>query len=292
MAKKDRAAGLTSKYDADALARMALDVKASGFLPGAYLRERFGADAYTQGVALLYRDFRLFREVRRPWGDDGKEALGYEWADRRFSKSEAKTVPEHLGFIVELCSAPRPKYGDFQDVTARCRWTAPILGSVPIKDEHGDPTNHFERNRLGSPLILRYHQRAMASVALPQIGSEAAIARRIGWRLIVLPSSIPVKIVEHGIVEQGRPGGKGLRRSECIADGLEFTIRARVPTSALSVAQFLEMLHVAGETVGLSPGRSAGFGDFEVLEASGEELPVPRNYRGTGPDAALAESAK
>ena len=100
----------------------------------------------------------------------------------------------------------------------------------------------------------------------PPFGQEAAAARRIGWSIIRIPSPT-IKIVEHGIVEQGRPGGKGLRRSECIADGVEFTIRANVPTSVLAVDEFLRMLRVGGQFVGLSPGRSAGFGDFEVLEA-------------------------
>jgi hypothetical protein len=266
MAAATPAQPITVRYDADSIARMALKVKAEGFVPAHVLRGEFGPEKSTQGVAVLFRDFRMFREVRRPW-TGGEAVLGYEWADRRFSKSEVKKIPPALGFIVDLAQDHRPRYGQFERVSVRCRWVNAILGSVPVKDAGGDPTNTFERDLEGNVEILRYHQRAMAHVALPMIGKEASIARHIGWSIIRVPPDVPVKIIEHGIVELGRPGGKGLRRSERIADGTEFIIRAMVPTTELSVAEFLEMLRCAGQFVGLSPGRSAGFGDFEVLGA-------------------------
>lgn len=253
------------KYDADSIAAIALKVKAEGFVPASVLRETFGPDKSTQGIAVLYRDFRMFREVRRPWGEDGKEALGYEWADQRFSQAEIKKIPPALGFVVDLMNKSTVKYSAFESVAVRCRFVAPILGSVPVKDADGDPTNTFERDQAGNVLILRYHQRAMASMALPMIGKEAAAARRIGWSIIRIPVNGNLQTVQHGITEVGRTGGKGLRTSEVIADGTEFTIRAIVPTSILSIAEFLQMLRLAGQHVGLSPGRSAGFGDFEVL---------------------------
>ena len=266
--KSPGAAVATVKYDAETIAAIALKVKAEGFVPVSELQSEFGPDKCTQGIAVLFSDFRMFRRVRRPWKDD-KDALGYEWADRRFSSAEAKKVPPGLGIIVELSNKMAPKYTDFQPVAVECRWISPILGSVPVKDKNGDPTNVFERDTHGNVLILRYHQRAMASMALPLIGKEQAAARRIGWSLIRIPiTNGEIKHVEHGIVEQGRAGGKGLRRSEMISDGTPFTINAIVPTSILSVSEFLQMLRLAGQHVGLSPGRSAGFGDFEVLSAS------------------------
>lgn len=266
MAQKSKREIGVATYDTDLLSRMALRVKSEGFVPAGDLKDTFGPDKFSQGIAVLFRDLRMFRETRRAW-KDGTEVLGYEWADRRFSRSEAKKLDGmNLGFLVQMVEQMRPKYGDFEAVTVRCRWVNAILGSVPVKDEHGDPTNVFERDSLGRVLVLRYHQRAMASVALPMIGKEAACARRIGWSYIPIPAPV-IKIVEHGIVEQGRPGGKGLRRSESIPDGTEFKIRALVPTSVLAMDEFLRMLETAGQYVGLSPGRSAGFGDFEVLGA-------------------------
>ena len=259
---------MSGLYDVATIAKVCVYIKGNGFTPVSVLREEFGPEATTQAIALLYRDLRIFREVRRAWAD-GKDALGYEWADRRFSHSEAKQIHPDLGFLVEMCQSYRPKYGEFVPVTVPCRWINAVLGSVPVKDGDGDPVNCFERDEEGYILIFRYHQRAMASMALPEIGKEAAIARRIGFSLIRIPPTVKVREISHGIVSQpGRPGeGKGLRRSERIPDGTPFTIRALVPTTMLSVEEFLSMLHHAGQYVGLSPGRSAGFGDFEVLGA-------------------------
>jgi hypothetical protein len=256
----------TVSYDAESIAAIALKVKAEGFVPASILFETFGPEKATRGIAVLYRDFRMFREVRRAW-TDGKEALGYEWADRRFSSSEVKKIPPALGFVADLTGKMAPKYSDFESVAVRCRWIAPVLGSVPVKDANGDPVNTFERDLNGNVLILRYHQRAMATAALPMIGKEQAVARRIGWSIIRVPVNGDVRTVQHGIVELGRAGGLGLRTSEVIPDGKEFTIRAIVPTSMLAIDEFLRMLRLAGQHVGLSPGRSAGFGDFEVLGA-------------------------
>mgnify|MGYP001577781355 CR=1 FL=1 len=255
------------KYDAQAIANIAMEVKSQGFVPRSVLDEKFGPDKVTQGIAVLYRDFRMFREVRRPWKDD-QDALGYEWADKRFSNQETKKIPPTLGFVLELTSGLKQKYGDFEPVRVHCRYTTPILGSVPVKDKEGDPTNRFERDAADCVLILPYHQRAMASMALPMIGKEQAVARRIGWSTIRIKVNGNLKIVEHGIVDpSGYGGGKGLRRSESLVDPIEFTIHANVPTSALSIEEFLRMVRTAGQFVRLSPGRSAGFGEFEVLSA-------------------------
>lgn len=272
MAKKTAAATLdqpitvsTVKYDSQALAAIALKVKAEGFVPASVLREEFGAEKTTQGIAVLYRDMRMFREVRRAWGEDGQEVLGYEWAERKFSKPEQNKIPPQLGFVLELSPKMAPRYSDFQPVSVKCRWTAPLLGSKPVKDANGDPTNVFERDAAGNILILRYNQRAMATMALPMIGKEQALARRIGWSIIRVHANGNVKTVEHGIIDGGQ--AKGLRRSEYLPDGEDFTIRAMVPTSMLALDEFLRMLRYAGQYIGLSPGRSAGFGDFEVLGA-------------------------
>lgn len=55
----------TAKYDAESLSKIALKVKAEGFVPATDLKAEFGPEKFTQAIAILYRDFRMFREVRR-----------------------------------------------------------------------------------------------------------------------------------------------------------------------------------------------------------------------------------
>jgi hypothetical protein len=233
-------ADVTVRYDTESIANMALKVKAEGFIPAVDLKAEFGPEKFTRGIAVLYRDFRMFREVRRAW-KDGQDALGYEWADRRFSKSEVKKIP------------------------ARCRYVTAALGGCPVKDTDGEMTNAFERDTEGRVQILRYNMRAMITPALAMIGKEQALARRIGFHTIRLETNGNLSRVSRPVNDHGQ--GKGFCRSERLADGTEFTVVAEVPTSILSVAEYLEALRLAGATVGLSPGRSAGFGDFEVLGA-------------------------
>lgn len=265
--REDAPAAVAPLYDVEGLLAVGMKVKSEGFVPASALREAFGDTATTQAIALLYRDFRLFSEARRPWGDDGKEALGYQWANRRFSRSELKKIPASLGFVIQLAeSAPQPRYGGYVLVTARCRWTVPVLGSVPVKDANGDPTNLFERDERGDVVILRYGLRAMASKALPVVDKPASVARHIRFRDVVVRGAT-TKAVQHGIVDE-YSGGKGVRNSEQLPAGTEFSIAAKVPTTEITVAEYVEMLREAGASVGLSPGRSAGFGDFEVVEVA------------------------
>ncbi len=256
---------ITVRYDSESIANMALKVKAEGFVPAEDLKTDFGPEKFTRGVAVLYRDFRMFREVRRAW-KDGVDVLGYEWADRRFSKSEVKKIPPELGFLVELTAQMAPKYSDFQPVTARCIYETAVLGGVPVKDTDGSPINSFQRDRHGNIQILRYNCRAMIMPALAAIGKEQALARRIGFKTVSIKPNGNLSKVERPVNDHGQ--GKGFCRSEQLADGTEFVIEALIPTSILSVSEYLQALKIAGETVGLSPGRSAGFGDFSVIEAS------------------------
>lgn len=255
---------ITVRYDSESIANMALKVKAEGFVPAEDLKTEFGPEKFTRGVAVLYRDFRMFREVRRAW-KDGVDVLGYEWADRRFSKSEVAKIPPELGFLVKLTAQMAPKYSDFQSVTAKCRYVTAALGGCPVKDTDGSPINSFERDRDGQIQILRYNLRAMIMPALAMIGKEQALARRIAFKTIRIDANGNLSKVERPVNDHGQ--GKGFCRSERLADGTEFTIEALIPTSILSVTEYLSALKLAGETVGLSPGRSAGFGDFEVLGA-------------------------
>lgn len=102
------------------------------------------------------------------------------------------------------------------------------------------------------------------------VGRETAIARRIGWKAVRI-SNPKIKVDRSGITQEGSfHGGLGIRRSERVDAPLEFTIEAMVPTSALLEADYLMMLRKAGEFVGLSPARSAWYGDFEVIEVVDE----------------------
>lgn len=252
------------KYDEESIINMLTKVKGEGFIPTEDLKVAFGPEKFSQCIAILYRDLRMFREARRPW-KDGVDVVGYEWADRRFSKAEAKKIPPDLGFILAFASPLAPKYSDFQRVAARCRYVTAALGGVPVKDTDGTPINSFERDAAGNLQILRYNLRAMMTRALPLIGKEQTLAKQIRFETIRLQANGNLTKVERPVNDQGQ--GKGFCRSERLADGTEFTIAAYIPTSIVSIAEYLEALRLAGVTVGLSPGRSAGFGDFEVLSA-------------------------
>jgi hypothetical protein len=256
---------VTVRYDTESIANMALKVKAEGFVPAEDLKTEFGPEKFTRSIAVLYRDYRMFREVRRAW-KDGLDVVGYEWADRRFSKAEIKKIPPELEFVWKtLVTQMAPKYGDFQLVTAKCRYLTAALGGCPVKDTDGSPINAFERDRNGGLQILRYNLRAMITPALAMIGKEQALGRRIAFKTIRITANGNLSKVNRPVNDHGQ--GKGFCRSERLADGTEFSIEALIPTSILSVAEYLRALKLAGETVGLSPGRSAGFGDFEVVEA-------------------------
>lgn len=271
------------RYDAESIAAMALKVKAEGFVPAEDLKAEFGPEKFTRGIAVLYSDFRMFRKVTRPW-KDGQDVVGYEWADRRFSKSEVKKIPPELGFLVALVSPAAPKYSDFEVVRVECRWLTDVLGGHPLKDTDGSPINSFERDFAGRVIVQRYNQRAMITEGMPVIGKEQAIARRIGFEtisldvetdLIVTPGVEPTltpAFFKRDLPVNDKGQGKGFVRHERIRAGATFTIVATVPTSMLSIAEFLRALTWAGKNKGLSPARSAGFGDFEVLRV--DDQPV------------------
>jgi hypothetical protein len=256
---------ITVRYDSESLLKLGMKVKVEGFVPAVDLKAEFGPEKFTQGIAVLYRNLRMFREVRRAWKDD-VDVLGYEWADRRFSKSEVKKIPPEYAFVIDLVEPLAPKYSDFQLVKAKCRYLTAALGGCPVKDTDGSPINSFERDRDGNLQILRYNLRAMITPALAMIGKEQALGRRIGFKTIRIAANGNLSKVERPVNDHGQ--GKGFCRSERLADGTEFSIEALIPTSILSVTEYLQALKLAGETVGLSPGRSAGFGDFEVIEAA------------------------
>lgn len=259
---KPDAAESTAFYDVETLKAMAMKVMAEGFVPAEALKEEFGPQKSTQGIAVLFRQFRMFREVNRPWKDSGASVMGYEWADRRFSQAESKKIPGDLGFLVEMTKGSRAKYADYEAVSIRCRWTNWTLGALP-RDRDGGSVNCFLRDATDTCVIPAYCVRAMLTKALPLIGKEQAIA----WR--IYPKAIRVlgdpKIQGQPKVDEGTHQGLGITQSEAFPPGTEFTIAAMIPTSILSVADFARLIAIAGEYVRLSHGRSAGYGDFEPI---------------------------
>ena len=240
-------------------------IVADGFVPAEVLRNDFGDETYTKCIAVLFRTWRLLRECRRKW-TDGEDTLGYEWADARFSQAQMKKAPPALAFLIErFTNKGRNKYEGYVRMRVQCRYTNKAFGAMPRKEASGDELNSFDRN--GSPetvVFPAYCLRAMASKALPMIGKEAAIARRIGFAQVVIKDA-KLNVEVRPIIDEDGRTGLGLKRSESLPAGTEFVIDAQVPTSALNPQQYMEMLVTAGQFVRLSPARSSGFGDFEVV---------------------------
>jgi|SRR3990167_2014594 len=244
------------------VAAVGFKIRAEGFMPAQLLVDEFGADIFTKAKAILHRTHRFIVEVRRPW-KDGQEVVGYEWGDRRFSKSQKQVIAPHLLPLTELSSGGGPRYTDYVRVDLRCRFTMPVLGGIPSSGQAQESVNLFERDMTGAVIIQRFGLRAMMMRALPLIGKEASIAKRIGFETVRLPDA-KVTIKLHAVTDLMTGEGLGYKRSEMVDAGTEFVISARVPTSTLSEAEYIQAIREAGKCIALSPGRSAGYGDFEV----------------------------
>src|SRR5262245_16589339 len=160
--------------DREVLVNFATKIVAGGFVPAEELEREFGPQDYTKTIAILFRTWRMLREVRRRWKEGAEPVLGYEWADRRFSKSEVAKMPPALQVVLELFKKTGNKYGDYEMLTVRCRWTNKAFGAMPFKEESGDELNRFDRDIGGGILIPAYCVRAMATAALPMLGKEQA----------------------------------------------------------------------------------------------------------------------
>lgn len=251
-------------FDVQLLSEVSLAIVGGGFTPEFVLREQFGPTRFTQAEAVLYRYLRVLVRERRPWGDSGVPTDGYRWADRRFSTSQRARFPAELHVILDLGGHGRPRYAAFCVIRLRCRWTNFVVAGQPDKDEAGE-LRMFHRDAEGHVLIPAYCLRAMAKKAMPALGLTQELAYRIQWATIRLESP-PIKYKELPVVDEVRHEGRGLTRHEILVPPLDFVIEASVPTSALAIADFVRLIRHAGKFVRLSPGRSAGFGDFEVLE--------------------------
>jgi hypothetical protein len=268
MAKESKAevaaSALFSKEDEEVMRGVMFQVMQRGFVPGAVLQQEFGDSLTTKALAILHKTWRVLVESREPW--EGQEVNGFKMAERRFSQAEIKKMPAQLAFLPELFKQTQNKYSDYKQITVRCRWTNPVLGALPGKtdDEAKDALLKFERNWLGHVVIQRYGVRAMFSRALELTNRSGYAADRFGFCTITVQDAKIVNDHVRGMVDD-RGNGLGTIRSECMVAGTEFILRANIPTTYISPNDFLAVLKVAGEFVGLSPGRSAGYGDFEIL---------------------------
>lgn len=250
-----------SQDDKDKLAQFCATIVDRGFVPRSKLEEEFGAGFASQAIAILFRTHRLLREVNRK-GDDGEQILGYEWGDRRFSKSQAKKLEESgLEFVLQFEKKTRPRYQDFEVVRTRCRWTSPVLGAMPKTDEKTEKLV-FDRDEEDNVYLPAYCLRAMMKTALPLLGKEASIAYRIQFSSVRVENP-KIDIMTRPVVSQNT--GLGLKHHEAMPAGTEFTVEAMVPTSALSIEEYVRALAIAGKYVRFSPSRSQGFGEFSVL---------------------------
>jgi hypothetical protein len=271
MAKKEPKIYDVSKgasADRDLYLSFVTKIVSSGFVSAAELRTEFGGEAFTKCIAVLFRTHRMLREVPRKAGDDGQSVLGYEWADRRYSQAAIKKLPEELQIVIGTFQKANDKYGDYEHMVIKCRWTNKVLGAMPREDKGGNKINIFDRvNGASSDVVIpRYCLRAMVARTLPIMAKEQAIARRILFRpVIVSAAHVEQEVEERPILKDDGRTGLGIQRSERIASGTEFVIDARVPTTVLNPDEFVDLIELCGQYTGLSPARSAGFGDFEVL---------------------------
>jgi hypothetical protein len=259
------ASSLFSAKDQEVMQGVMMKVIASGFVPASVLRAEFGDSETTKALAILHKTYRALVECREPW--EGQEVLGLKLAERRFSQAEIKKMPAALAFLPELFKAVQNKYGEYQRIVVRCRWTTPVLGALPRMTDEKTPEKilAFERNWTKKDIVIqRYGLRAMLKRALELTNRSGYAAERFGFETITVRD--PKITTDHirGMIDD-RGNGLGTIRSECLAAGTEFVIGALVPTTYLAPSDYLSVLKIAGAMVGLSPGRSAGYGDFEIV---------------------------
>lgn len=260
-----KASSLYTPEDEAVMKGIMFKVLAQGFVPRSALVEEFGDSQATKALAILHKSYRVLVESREPW--EGQEVKGVKMAERKFSQPEIKKLPPELAFLPELFKASQVRYTDYVRIVAKCRWLVPVLGALPrqTNEKTPDAILAFERNWTGKDVIIqRYGIRKMFGEALAKCNKSSYAAERFGFETITVRD--PKISTDHlrGMVSE-RGEGLGTIGSECLAAGTEFELIAHVPTSFMTPNDYVHVLKFAGAVIGLSPGRSAGYGDFEVL---------------------------
>lgn len=257
-------------FDSKLLGQICMKVKGDGFVPREVLEETYGHAETSQAIALLYRTYRIFTEVRRKWGPEGEEKIGYVWATEGLTNKKMKKLPAFLGFLEKLVDAGGPRYKDYEGVTVRCQWTNYVLAGLPRGKEQEERL--FERDADGSVLIPAYCVRAMFKKALPMIGAEAAVAERIHIAAVRVKEPKVVRLKMPVVDMSAAPGhrGKGINEHEALGPGTKFELECIIPTSVIDPEDFVRMVAFSGKFCRLSPARSSGYGDFVVLDQKKE----------------------
>jgi len=257
---------LFSSEDEQTMRNIMMKITAEGFVPRATLYEQFGDGQATKALAILHKSQRVIVESLEPWGNKKDKVLGFKLSTEGMSIARAKKLPPALAWLPELFKQQKKTYSEYQRIALRCRYLTPILGALPTMtdDETPQPILAFERNWAGEVIVQRFGVRAMLKQGLRLTNRSEYAAAYFGFETVVLSNvkMLPDKI-RGGQNERGE--AIGTTRSECAALGHEFIIAIRVPLTYITPNDFVELMRVCGSMVGLSPGRSAGYGDFEVL---------------------------
>lgn len=273
--REDTAAVATVSMMNDEMRRACLEIggqiKANGFVPIYQLRKEHGDKAVTVFAATAYRDYRIVREARRPWSD-GESVTGYEWADVRFSRSASKKIPAALGWILELCPEQVLRYKDFARAIVQCRWNNWALGALPITG--GDDKRRVFERANGHLVIPAYGVRAMLRKTLPMVGKAQSLADHIRCAAVLVPASVITGASDKSmpVVNDKMHQGLGVNMHEAIPPETPFILDLWYPASEITEEELLTVLALAGRFTRLSPARSSGYGDFDVLALNGEPV--------------------
>jgi len=192
---------------------------------------------------------------------------------------EAKKIPADMQWVVEMASKGGSRYKDFERAVIVCRWTNTVLASLPVPDS--DKRRVFERVD-GDVLIPAYCVRAMLRKVLPLVGKTMSLADNVRAAAVRVPVNgngkgvgvtqvaLPPRLMP--VVDEKTHQGKGVTEHESLPPGTAFTMELYYPSSEISLEQLIETVALAGRVVRLSPARSSGYGDFEIVSVNGESL--------------------
>jgi len=169
----------------------------------------------------------------------------------------------------------RIKYGSYKEVSVKLTFAKPLLGghiaSAPywlsgkLSDEFDEVLHRTDDDKI---VILRGQFRGlireMARLAdLPETLENYVFCKDAE---VHIPQGKSILQVTLPVIARFR--GAGLKRHEACPSGSWVEASFKIPTSAISVERFLDVLRVSGERIGLGAERKRGFGSFAVEQVS------------------------